>query len=439
MVKLLGLDASERAPFFTMALLFFADAIVEASNEVIGTSGFISHLGAPQILWVWAADALVILFTASAYALIVDRANRRRLAIALHLAFGTAYALIYLLFAAGGSDKVAYTALMLINSQQNNILVILTGALASDLFSVSAAKRVFGLLGCAAILGELSGNALAVLLARWLGGQSAGLLLSNAIWLWASAAVLAVAVRRLPDTTRQARASASLLALLREGAVFMRKVTLFRYLSWSVLLLGVGWVALQYQFLVDLARAYPETGELQFSYGIYKLAVPLLLLLVQTVGLRWLMKHWGFKSIFTLMPGVLFGGLLAMLLWPQLLSVVLACYLAQVVSQGIHTPSESAFLGLVPDELRGRIGAFLHGFLYQVGYLLGYGLVALIWWATYRHWLTVESGRWLYLTVACAGCGLALALALRFRVEYDKSMLDWRWQRRRRQSAFEGI
>ncbi len=437
MVAIFGADASERARFFTMALLFFADAIVEASNEVIGTSGFISNLGAAQILWVWAADAVVIIFAAGVYSLIVDRANRRRLAIALYLAFGVAYAVIYLLFVFGVPDGIAYTVLMLINSQQNNILVILTGALASDVFSISAAKRIFGLLGGAAILGELAGNALAVAFARWAGAQSTGLLLSNAIWLFASALVLALAVRKIETTTRQAREGEGLFAMLREGTVFIRDVALFRYLSLSVTLLGIGWVALQYQFLVDLAAAYPETGELQFSFGLYKLAIPALLLLVQGVGLNWLMKWWGFKSIFTLMPGVIFFGLAAMMVWPVLTSVVVACFAAQVVSQGINSPSESAFLGLVPDELRGRMGAFLHGFLYQIGYLLGYLLVGGVLLAVSWHWLTAQTGRFLYLSVACAGCGVSLWLALRFRADYDKSMLNWRWQRRRRQSAID--
>ena len=36
--------APERVRFITMALLFFANAVVETSNEVVATSGFISNL-----------------------------------------------------------------------------------------------------------------------------------------------------------------------------------------------------------------------------------------------------------------------------------------------------------------------------------------------------------------------------------------------------------
>jgi len=53
--------ASESVRFITMALLFFANAIVETSNEVVATSGFINNLGASHILWVWAAGAMVII------------------------------------------------------------------------------------------------------------------------------------------------------------------------------------------------------------------------------------------------------------------------------------------------------------------------------------------------------------------------------------------
>jgi AAA family ATP:ADP antiporter len=421
--------ANERIRFITLALLFFAHAVVGASNEVVATSGFISNLGASQILWVWAADSLIIILASSAYSLIVDRTNRRKLAIGLFAGFSAGYAAVFGLFVFGAPDGLTYTTLKLMNSQQDNLLPLVVGALAADIFTLSESKRLFGLLGGAAIVGELAGNGLAIGVARLFGGNNTGLLLGNAAWLLAGALVLAVAVRRIEPATRQAREGERLLDVLRGGMLFVRDVAVFRYLAISTLLLGIGWTVIQYQFLVDLSEAYPETGDLQVSYGIFKIAIPVLLLFVQTVGLRWLMRWWGFKTIFTLMPGVLLFGLTLMLIWPGLITVVIGCYLAQVTSQGINEPSEQSFLGLVPDELRGRMGAFLHGFLYQFGYLLGYILVGVVLLLV----SSPQTSRLIYVSMAWAGLVVAVWAALRIRATYDSGLLNWRWQRRRRQ------
>jgi AAA family ATP:ADP antiporter len=417
----------ERVWLLTLAVLFFAGSMVEASNEVVATSGFISHLGASHILWLWAADALIVILAVSAYALIVDRTNRRRLTIVLFAGFGAGYVVVFGLFVLGAPDGVTYTTLKLMNSQQDNLLPLVLGALAADVFTLSESKRLFGLLAGAEIVGELAGNGLAVGVVRLLNGN-AGLLLCNAAWLCAGAVVLSVAVRRITPPTRQAHAPDRLVDVLRDGLVFVREVALFRYLTLSMFLLGIGWTVLQYQFFADLAATFPEAGELQFSYGSFKIAIIALLLVVQTVGLRWLMRWAGFRSIFTVMPGVLLVSLTFILAWPGLLSVVFGWCLAQVTEQGINDPSEQSFLGLVPDELRGRIGAFLYGVLYQVSYLLGYILIG----AVLLLARTPETGRLMYLSLGWAGVVVALWAALRIRTHYEEGLLNWRFQRRRR-------
>ena len=422
---------SERIRFITMALLFFANAVVETSNEVVATSGFISNLGASQILWLWAADLLIIIIASSAYSLIVDRMNRRKLAIALFAGFSVGYVAVFALFVLGAPDGVTYTTLKLMNSQQDNLLPLVIAALATDIFTISESKRLFGLLGAAAIVGELAGNGLAIGVARLLGGNNTGLLLGNAAWLLAGALTLAWAVRRIDPTTRPAREGEDLLAALRGGVFFARDVAIFRYLTVSVLLLGIGWAVIQYQFLVDLSKAFPEPGDLQVSYGVFKIAIPALLLVVQTVGLRWMLRRGGYKSIFTMMPGALFFGLTLMLIWPGLGAALIACYLAQVTSQGINEPSEQSFLGLAPDELRGRMIAFLHGFLYPLGYLLGYLMVGAVLWLV----SSPETGRLIYVGVAWAGLAVAVWSASRIWANYDSGMLNWRWRRRPRQGA----
>ena len=424
---------SERIRFVTMALLFFANAVVETSNEVASTSGFISHVGASNILWLKVADAAVIIFAAGAYALIVDRSNRRKLAIALFIGFGGCYAIIVLMFAMKVPAGISYTALNLINGQQDNLIPLLLGALAADIFSVAESKRLFGLLGAAHFAGGLAGYGFAVVVARLLNGNNAGLLLANIAWLLAGAAVLAGAVRHIEPGTRQASEQERLVEVLRGGINYVRDVRLFRFLTIAVLLAGTGWSVAQYRLLFKLSEAFPDTDDLQASYGAFRFAIPVLLLLVQAAGLRWLLRRWGYKSIFLMMPGALLIGLTLMLAWPGLLSVIVGAYLTKVTSGGVQEPAEKSFLGLVPDELRGRMGAFLHGVLYPFGEMLGYsfvGVVLLLTNSAQTAWAIYGGTAWVCLI-------LAVSAALRLRATYDQEMLNWRWQRRRRQSLVE--
>jgi len=199
------------------------------------------------ILWLKVADAAVIIFAAGAYALIVDRGNRRKLAIALFIGFGGCYAIIVLMFALKVPAGISYTALNLINSQQDNLIPLLLGALAADIFSVAESKRLFGLLGAAHFAGGLAGYGFAVVVARLLNGNNAGLLLANIVWLLAGAAVLAGAVRHIEPATRQASENERLVEVLRDGINYVRDVRLFRFLTVAVLLAGTGWSVTQYR------------------------------------------------------------------------------------------------------------------------------------------------------------------------------------------------
>jgi hypothetical protein len=134
-----------------------------------------------------------------------------------------------------------------------------------------------------------------------------------------------------------------------------------------------------------------------------------------------------------MMPGVLLIGLTLMLAWPGLLGVIVGAYLAKVTSGGVQEPAEKSFLGLVPDELRGRMGAFLHGVLYPFGEMLGYIFVAVVLFLTN----SAQTAWAIYGGIAWVCLILAVSAALRLGATYDQEMLNWRWQRRRRQSLVE--
>ena len=142
-----------------------------------------------------------------------------------------------------------------------------------------------------------------------LGGNNAGLLLFNASVSLLGALLLPLALRRINLTTRQSRPEAKGAVVLHEGWAFVRQVATYRYLALMTLLIALGWIVFEYQLLVSAEQAYATPAALQAFYGVFKLAIAMLLLVLKGIVAGWLIKRLGFKSIFTLVAGMMVLGL----------------------------------------------------------------------------------------------------------------------------------
>ncbi len=442
MTSIARIRPEERVRWVLLALLFFMNAVVVESNDVVATSGFVSNVGPDQILWVWAADMFVVMLTSGAYSLVVDRTKRDMLTVGLFAAFSLAYLVLFLLFLFRVSDWIAYPLLTVINDQQWLVLPIALWALANDFFAVAEAKRLFPLLGLVALAGSVSGNALIASLARWLGKQTLGsvrLLVLNSGLLLLMAATLALIRRRLNITTRQSRQDEKVLDTLREGLDFVREVPSYRYLCVAMVLLGIGLNVVEYQLIAGASQAYSQVASLETFFAVVRAIRTVVLFLLQGLAANWLLKRLDFKRIFTIMPIALFSGLAVAFAWPSLIGVVIGEYLARMTLQGIDEPARRAFLGLVPDERRGRVSAFMEGYLYPAGSILSCLIVQGVLIAVRQHLLAQQVGRALYFGLAGVCTAVALWAIIRFRAHYDVSMLNWRLRRRQRKSILSNL
>ena len=440
--QLLPVLPTEHSRALTLALLLFINSLILESNEVVATSGFVSRVGPEQILWVWAVALLAGMISSGAYSLVVDRTRRERLATAVFLGFAVLYVALYGLFRLGAPDSVSYPLLTMVNEQQWLLLPMLMWALAGDLFSVAESKRLFPLLGMAAFAGGIAGNLVTASLAQRLSQSPAGsvvLLLMNAAWLLLMAAILTLSSRRIKIATRQAAKNDKPLEILREGLAFVREVPSYRYLTLAMLLLGASLNVIEYQLIATMAQVHAGGASLEAFYATLRAARIVLMLLVQGLAAGWLLKRFGFKSVFFLMPLALLGGLLLAWLWPTLIGVVLGEYLSRITLQGIDEPSRRSFVGLVPDERRGRVSAFIDGYPYQLGSILSCGMVLAVLAAVRRNVLTPQMGRTVYTALALACAATALWALTRFRAHYDASMFNWRLRRRQRKSLLDNI
>lgn len=430
----------ERSRFIILAVLLFINSLVLNANEVVATTGFISSVGADQILLVWALDMTIVIVTSSIYSLIVDRTRRERLMLWLTFGFAVIYILLYIFFLNAEKSGIPYLLLLVINDQQWLLFPLVVWTLGSDLFSLDQAKRLFPLLGAITLIGAVVGNGAAAGVARWFGTPSIGLLLVNAGLILLMALIIGLNYSRIRSEAHQSRKGEKVLDALREGIAFVRDVPVFRFLTVALILMGVALNAVEFQLVSTASETYlNQPAELQTFYGTFKLLVVLSIILIQGTFAAQLLNRIGFKFIFGFMPAALLISLMFIMVAPGILGVAAGGYLTRVVLLGIDEPSRKAFQGLVPDERRGRVSAFLDGYLLPSGTILSCFMIGGVLVAVNQHLLDADVGRTLYLSVAGICVILALFAVIRLHATYDASMLNWRLRRRQARSVLDKL
>lgn len=455
MITLPRIAPEERQRFTILALLLFINAIVVQSNGVVATSGFIANVGTHQILIVWALDNTIILMASGVYSLFVDRMPRGKLAVILFSAAAFIYILLYMLFRLGAPDAVTYTLLMILNDQQWIVFALAIWALAGDLFSVSAAKRLFPRLGLMALLGGIVGNGLAASLSRLTTSQPAtvltpaygaaldlnlapavsnnyDLMLFNALLMVTAAGILMLARRRTQISVRQDRSNDGPLETIREGINFVRNIPAFHHLATVMLLVGIGLNTIEYQLIVSAAAAYPQEGDLSAFYGAFRMLRMLSLLVVQGLLASWILKHISFKSVFGILPVLMSVALFVPVFVPGLLVIAAGEFMARITMEGVDDPARRAFIGVVPDEQRGRVTAFLDGYVYPIGAVLSCLLIGGVLALEHHGMIPRGWGQPVYLLLIGSIVLVSLYFAVQLRNNYDTSMLNWRLRRRKR-------
>ena len=426
-------NPEERLRFFVIASLLFINSIIVQSNGVVAISGFISKAGAQWIPLVWGVDNLIIFLSATGYSLISDKVDRRKLAFAAFFVAAFVYTVMYFLLKLGVDERISYTLLMILNDQQWIIFALMLWALASDVFSVAENKRLFPLIGLIGFIGGILGNGLAASVARFLG-SNVELMLFNAILLVFAAGLMLLFIRRVRSTVRQASRSDTPKDILRDGLTFVREIPIFRYLAWAMLLIGIGLNTVEYQLAVGGHMQYPGIGDLQAFLGTFRMVRMISLGVVQAFLSGWIINRIGFKSIFIIFPTIMFLALAGALFFPILIVIAAGEYLVRITQEGVDDPSRRALIGLIPDEQRGRISAFLDGYLYPLGAVLSCLLIGGTLAAQNFGLLPENLTSTVYLGISALAVGVAIWLITRFRATYDESMLNWRLRRRTRKS-----
>lgn len=424
------------------ASIFAANTITLEGSYVIATSGFLSQVGPRQLPLLLLADMLVILLTTSLFSLIADRWPRKQLVGGLLLFVALCYAGLRLLFLYGGPDWLTYPLLYLLAEQQLVLFPIAFWALANDVLSISQSKRLFPLMASSGIIGSIAGNSLAVATAPLLASRGLAtyeLLIPNALLLLAIFGLFALLSRRLEVVERQTASGPGLEETLKEGWDFVRNVDAFRYLAITMLGMGFILTLVEYHFLATTSTAFESAAGFQTFYGLFRIGQTLATLAVQGLLANRLVHRIGLKSVFLTLPIVSLSMLATILVLPGLVGVAAARLVGRVFLYGVDEPARKSLQGLIPDERRGRVSAFMDGYLFAAGTIVASLLLAGLLGIEAAGWIATRVIPWLYLALGLVIAAIATWAAWRLRATYDQSMLNWRLARRRRRSILSEL
>jgi ATP:ADP antiporter, AAA family len=443
-IPFLNIKPEERRQVFLLMLILALATLVLELSDVIATGGFVSKVGPDNIVLLWIADMVIIIFTAGIYSMAVDRMNRMKLLKWLSLGFAIVFLVMRFLFMLNIPDWITYPLLYILTDQFYAIFPLAFWAMVNDFYTSSETKRLFPIIIMGATLGSISGNGLAAF-SGWLlqrtGGSAPSLLIVGTILLLVALALLQFALPKRTVNVRQSRDEGmDLRQTVKVGLDYIKNVPIFTFLAVAMVLSGLAFTIIEYHFIFAVNQTAAQ-NPLQFQavYGTFKVVLIISILGAQAFISGRFLEKIGLKNSFIFQPvALVMGGLLAAGI-PGLLGASGAKYLTRLVQQAWDEPARKALQNLIPDERRGRVAVMIDRYFYDFSTIigsLGLGLLLLM-----RNFSVISQGQIVnvYLGLAIAAALVAVMAALRLRATYEKSLLDWRLSRSRRKSALDGI
>jgi MFS family permease len=124
---------------------------------------------------------------------------------------------------------------------------------------------------------------------------------------------------------------------------------------------------------------------------------------------------------------------------PSLFGAASARFIARTVYSAWDDPARKALQGLVPDEKRGRISAFMDSYFITSATVVGCVVLAILLAFVANGSILRETAVVIYLGIAITASILAVLVFVYLRKVYDTSMLNYRLARSKRKSVLDGI
>ncbi|MBC7812329.1 MAG: hypothetical protein H7175_14330 [Burkholderiales bacterium] len=431
--RLFRLRPGETGIVLTLGFVLLANSMALELSDVVAVSGFLSQVDVSNILIVWAIDMVLILLTAGAQSLIVDRFDRLRFLQAMIFIFAMVYVVLRLMFVFKIPDVVNYGFLFLLVEQQWIFFPLVFWILANDIFDMTQSKRLFPFIASWGFVGQILGLGLAAAapaLLRNLGVSPAELLSFNVLIYLVAYVALTFGLRNIKLRKTQASKETARESLT-EGWGFVKEVMSFRYLMMAVLAMSLVITIVDFHFLVVSDKVFQNAapGSFQTFYGLYRLGVTIIAITIQATISGRLIERVNLKTIFLVLPYTMVASVGVMFV-PTLAASAISRALLRLTKNAIDDPAQKALRALVPEERRGRVSMFMDSYLFAIGVIVGCVLTGIV------VFFGLRSGNpnyyYIYLGIAAAAALFSVWAIYRMRKVYDSSLFNWRLKRRQR-------
>ena len=442
-LALVNLKPEELRLAFSLWVLIAVNTFVLELADVVATAGFVGHLGVDRIPWLWIVTTIITIFAAGFYLVFIDRYQRLQLVTWLLTGLAILYLLLEFLFAFNAPTWLTYPSLYLLADQQFMILPLAFWALASDVFDVTESKRVFPFIASGAVIGGLLGNGAAALVTYLAEKYTFGLtqiFIAIAIVLIASVLYLRIIFNKVTLKTRQSREEhASLTETIKIGTDYFQNVPVFKAVGILMFLAGLVLTLLEFNFLSVIDKSVSSDLEFQRFLGYYKAIQTSGLLVFQWLITSRVLSKIHLKEAFAVFPVSLAIASGVALSVSSVFGAASARFVARTVYAGWDDPARKSLQGLVPDEKRGRISAFMDSYFITTATVIGCIVLIILLALVSNSIITSALAITIYLSIALVAALLGIIAFIYLRKVYDTSMLNYRLARSKRKSVLDGI
>ncbi|MDD2923484.1 MAG: hypothetical protein PHQ36_14455, partial [Anaerolineales bacterium] len=243
-----------------------------------------------------------------------------------------------------------------------------------------------------------------------------------------------------PLRARQSHsASSSLRDSINVGLDYFGNVPMLKMVAVFMALSGVALAMLEFHFLRVIETSTGNSLEFQQFLGYYKTAQTVGLLIFQWLIAGRLLGKTSLKNVLLFLPFMLTGSLGIAIAVTGLIGAGGGRFFARLIQRGWDEPARKSLQGLVPDERRGRIAAFMDTTFYNGATITSALILLLLSYLWKNQYFSEDIYRNAYLGVGFLAAVGAVLASLKMRNVYDASLLDWRFSRSKRKSVLDNI
>jgi len=342
-------------PYFFLLLLLigFSMAIARGVSNTL----FLRRYGIEYLPVIFLMQGITLSSLSLIYATVADRYPPERVMAAILGVVAAAVMILWLAAHLGAPDMV-WGALYLLYVTASETLALHATLYVGATFFGEQARRLAPIAFAGGPVGDMLGGITLILLAPRLGTETIALL-----WpLFAGLALSLVLIRHRHDINRLPGASrtrhlAQTLRQLRQGRDFLKRSTLLRHVSLSVMYSVIAVFISAYLFKRTFAESLHDAESLAAIYGLIILVSGASTFMLQMGLVPALIQRFGLRNMNLVFPLTLLATLTAFFSPWALAAATAAAYNRYVLLAGVRNPVRALMLQALPDTMQGRVRA----------------------------------------------------------------------------------